>query len=184
MRTFHFYHKMDNIEFSKEYEIHPLKHLLMKYGNKYIKLNEEKFTDDIINNIQQNLEFFQGLAFRDIVYIPYCICLISKYPYITELENCLNTIYRIMTKDPEKLTFEINELIMYLIHSIPIPLKNMKIRFYIPYNDIKTELICPKNDDVSSLMSNNTSLFDYLSIDNIILIFRLLLSEKKNTFHT
>ena len=154
----------------------------MKFGDEYIILSEDQFTDDIVNNIQKNLEFCQGLGFRDIVYIPYCICLISKYPYIKELENCLNTIYRIMTKEPEKLTFEINELIMYLIHSIPIPIKNMKIRFYIPYNDTKMELLCPKVDDVSIMNSTFTSLFDYLSIDNIILVFRLLLSEKKILF--
>ena len=182
MRTFHFYHKMNNIEFAKEYEIHPLKHHLMKFGDEYIILSEDQFTDDIVNNIQKNLEFCQGLGFRDIVYIPYCICLISKYPYIKELENCLNTIYRIMTKDPENLSFEINELIMYLIHSIPIPIKNMKKRFYIPYNEMKMELLCPKVDDVSIMNSTFTSLFDYLSIDNIILVFRLLLSEKKILF--
>ena len=96
MRTFHFYHRMQNSEFTKEYKMHPLKHHLMKFGDKYLVLSEAEFTDDIVNNIQTNLEFCQNLGFRDFVYIPYCICLISKYPYIKELEACLDTIYRIL----------------------------------------------------------------------------------------
>ena len=130
MRTFHFYHKMLNMEFSKEYKIHPLKHHLMKFGDEYTILRDDEFTDEIVNNIQGNLDFCKEIGFRDIVYIPYCICLISKYPYIKELEYCLDTIYRIMAQDTDKLNFQINELIMYLIHSVPIPIKNMKIRFY------------------------------------------------------
>ena len=182
MRTFHFYHKMLNMEFSKEYKIHPLKHHLMKFGDEYTILRDDEFTDEIVNNIQGNLDFCKEIGFRDIVYIPYCICLISKYPYIKELEYCLDTIYRIMAQDTDKLNFQINELIMYLIHSVPIPIKNMKIRFYIPYNNVKMELLCPKVDDVSIMNSTFTQLFDYLSVDNIILVFRLLLSEKKILF--
>ena len=181
MRTFHFYHKMQNIDFTKEYEIHPLKHHLMKFGDKYTILSEAEFTDEIVNNIQTNLEFCQNLGFRDIVYIPYCICLISKYPYTKELGYCLNTIYKILSQEPNKLNFEINDLIMYLIHSIPIPIKNMRIRFFIPYNEQKMELTCPKVDDVI-MNSHFTKLFDYLSADNIIIVFRLLLSEKKILF--
>ena len=181
MRTFHFYHKMQNIDFTKEYEIHPLKHHLMKFGDKYTILSEAEFTDEIVNNIQQNLEFCQNLGFRDIVYIPYCICLISKYPYNKELGVCLNSIYKILSQESNKLPFEINDLIMYLIHSIPIPIKNMRIRFYIPYYEQKLELTCPKVDDVIS-SSNLTKIFDYLSVDNIIIVFRLLLSEKKILF--
>ena len=181
MNTFHFYHKMQNIDFAKEYENHPLKHHLMKFGDEYLVLSEDQFTDEIINNIQKNLEFCQGLGFRDIVYIPYCICLISKYPYNKEMENCLSTLYKIMTQEPSKYTFAINELIMYLIHSIPIPIKNMRIKFYIPYNK-EMELLCPKVDDVSIMNMNFTCLFDYFSVDNIILVFRLLLSEKKILF--
>ena len=162
MRTFHFYHKMQNIIFVKEYEIHPLKHHLMKFGDEYIMLREDQFTEEIVNNIQKNLDFCQNLGFRDIVYIPYCICLISKYPYIKELIACLVSIYKIISQEPNKINFEINDLIMHLIHSVPIPIKNMRVRFYIPYIGQKLELVCPKVDDVSIMNSTFTRLFDYL----------------------
>ena len=181
MRTFHFYHKMLGIEFTKEYEMHPLKHQLMIFSDKYTVLSESEFTEEITNDIQNNLACFQELGFREYVYIPYCLCLISKYSYTKELESSLKTIYRIMAKDPKELYFDINELIMYLIHSIPIPIKHMRVKFYIPYTKEKMELLCPKIDDVS-MSSKLTILFRYLSVDNIILIFRLLLSERKILF--
>ena len=183
MRTFHFYKKMDNITFSKKYEIHPLKHHLSKYTDGLTILKEEELTDEIVNEIQENLEFCQELANRDFVFIPCCLCLISKYPYTLELEKCLDTIYNIMGAKSGSLKFEINDLIMYLIHSIPVPDKNMKIQFYIPYcNNPKIELQCPKSDDISIMNSDFIGLFKYLSVDNIILIFRLLLAERKVLF--
>ena len=183
MRTFHFYHKIQNMDINKIYEVNPLRHHLMKFGDQYLELSEGEFTDDITKRVQDTLVFCEQLGFRDYIYIPYCICLISKYSYIKELEFCLETIYRIIAQKPETLNFEINELIMYLINSVPIPLKHMRVRLYIPFNNIsKLELSCPKMDDVSTMNSKLTSLFDYLSIDNIILIFRLLLSEKKILF--
>jgi hypothetical protein len=154
----------------------------MKFGDQYLELSEGDFTDDMAKSVQDTLAFCQELGFRDNIYIPYCICLISKYSYVKELKFCLETIFKIMAQEPNCLNFEINELIMYLINSVPIPLKNMRVKFYIPYNNSKMELICPKIDDVSTMNSKLTSLFDYLSIDNIILIFRLLLSEKKILF--
>ena len=181
MRTFHFYHRMNVDKFSKQYENDPIKHLLKKTTTQYSLLTEEDL-DKHVEEIQNYLDFCQSYGFRDSVYIPYCLCLISKYPYIKELEICLNTIYIIMEQGQEKINFKINELIMYLIHSIPIPDKNMRVRFYIPYYSKKMELLCPKEDDVSTMNSNLTGLFTYLSIDNIVLIFRLLLSEKKILF--
>ena len=183
MRTFHFYKKMSNMDFGKEYEVNPLKYTLMKFTDENSLLKEEDFTEEITNNIQKKLDFCTKLGFVDLVYIPCCLCLISKYPYIAELGKCLETIYRILGTKPGLLNFEINDLIMYLINSIPIPEKNTKVQFYIPYcNNPKIELQCPKVDDISTMNSNFIGLFKYLSIDNIVLIFRILLSEKKILF--
>ena len=183
MRTFHFYEKRSNIDLSKDYEMHPLKYHLSKFGDEFLLLKDDQFTEEITNHIQKILDFCQELGNRDIVYIPYCLCLISKYPYIAEMGKCLDTIYRIIGTKPEMLNFEINDLIMYLINSIPIPDKNTKIQFFLPYcNNPKIELQCPKIDDISIMNSNFMGLFKYLSIDNIVLIFRLILFEKKLLF--
>ena len=183
MRTFHFYKKMNNNSFINRYEIYPLKHHLNKFLDGFLFLKEEEYTEEITENIQKNLEHFQNFNNLDIVYIPCCLSLITKYPYTLELEKCLNTIYNIMKTSTVSLNFEINDLIMYLIHSIPIPEKNMKIQFYIPYcPNPKIEIECPKEDDISIMNNNHITLFNYLSADNIVLIFRLLLSEKKLLF--
>ena len=183
MRTFHFYKKMSNIVFMKEYEVNSLKYNLSTFGDEYLFLKEEQYTEEITDSIQKNLDFCQELGSRDIVYVPHCLCLISKYPYIAELGKCLETIYRILGTKKDLLNFEINDLIMYLINSIPIPEQNMRIQFFIPYcNNPKIELQCPKLNDISIMNSNFMGLFKYLSTDNIVLIFRLLLSEKKILF--
>ena len=56
MRTFHFYHKMLNMNLDKEYDLNPLKHKLKIFADNYLVLNEDEYTDDITNNIQENLK--------------------------------------------------------------------------------------------------------------------------------
>ena len=183
MTTFHFYKKMQNNIFLSKYKSNPLKHHLSKFTEAFLYLRDEEYTEEITAKIQNKLEFCQNLANREYVYIPCCLCLISKYPYTLEIEKCLDTIYNIMKANQSELNFEINDLIMYLINSIPIPDKNMRVQFYIPFcNNPKIELQCPKVDDIFIMNSNFLGLFKYLSVDNIIRIYRLILSEKKILF--
>ena len=69
-------------EYNKQYEENPLKYNLRKFADPYILLREEELTEETINEIQNNLDWTAELANRDIVSIPFCICLISKYPYV------------------------------------------------------------------------------------------------------
>jgi len=84
-------------------------------------------------------------------------------------ENNINKIKNIINRYEDK----INEL--SIIYNSD---ENGKIKLF-GYN---MELLDPKMDDISRMNSKFTSLFKYLNIDNIILIFRLLLSEKKILF--
>ena len=182
MMTYHFYRKMMNDEYAKKYEMHPLKHHLMKFGDTYLTFREEEFTEDIIQKVQTTLEFCQDLGFREYVYIPYCLCLISKYPYSFEMEKCLQSIFKVLTDEKNEYDFEINDLIMYLINSIPIPDKNSLVKFYLPYVDKDISL---RNTTINGLNIVNidySKLTHIFSINNIIIIFRLLLSEKKIVF--
>ena len=181
MRTLHLYRKMECEEYIKKFEVHPLKYNLMKFADAYITLSEEELTPDKVANIQKNLELCQELGFREYIYVPYCICLISKYPY-GEMTNCLNCIYTMITESTENNSFEVNDFIMYLIHSVPIPEGNTKIRFFIPYNNSPLEIAYPKIDDISVMNLNSARVLNCLSVDNIITIFRLLLLEKKVLF--
>ena len=189
MMTYHFFHRITNAEFAKDYEKNPLKHHLRKFGEAYINLRGEELTDEINNQIQESLKFCEELANIDFVYIPYCLCLISKYPYIHEMEKCLQSIYYLMVSQIDnnfpidKDKNELNKIIMFLIHSIPIPInRNSKLKFYIPYYKNGIEIACPKLNDINIINNNITQLFDLFTIKNILIILRLLLFEKKLLF--
>ena len=189
MMTYHFFHKITNSEFAKVYEKNPLKHHLRKFGEAYISLRGEELTVEINNQIQESLKFCEELASINFVYIPYCLCLISKYPYIHEMEKCLQSIYYLMVNQidnnfsSDKDKNELNKIIMFLIHSIPIPInRNSKLKFYIPYYKNGIEIACPKLNDINIINNNIISLFNLFSIKNILIIFRLLLFEKKLLF--
>ena len=180
MMTYHFYLRMDTEDYNKQYKENPLKYNLRKFGDAFIGLSEEELTDDIISLIQDNLQWNQELANREIVSIPFCICLISKYPYVQEMKACLKSIYTILNNDPSQNNeLIINDVIMYLINSIPIPAKNTKVKFLVPFTKNCIELDCPKLDDINIMNLSATHLLRNFTIDNIIIIFKLLIFEKK-----
>ena len=182
MMTYHLYKKMLNDEFTKKYEMHPLKHQLMRFGDAYLTFSEDQFTEEITKKVQNTLEFCQDLGFREYVYVPYCLCLISKYPYSFEMEKCLQSIFKIITNEKNEYNFEINDLIMYLINSIPIPEKNSLVKFYLPYCNREISLKNTKVNGLDIMYKDFAKLTHIFSISNIIIIFRLLLSEKKILF--
>ena len=182
MMTYHFYQKITNDLFSKIYEMHPLKHHLMRFGDSYLNLSDKEMDESITNKIQEELEKAQEFGFREYVYVPYCICLISKYRYVTEMKKCLQSIYTMIINHLNDKNLDLNNLIMYLIHSIPIPELNTKVKFFVPYCNKGIELKCPKVQDISVMNSNISYLLEYFSIDYIVIIFRLMLFEKKILF--
>ena len=186
MMTFHFYLKMENDIYSKSYEMHPLKHHLMKFADAYLNMSEDEMNEKITEKIQKDLEQAQNLGFRDNVFIPYCICLISKYPYVTEMKKCLQSIYNIIINNVENLNSPsessiINNLIMHLINSVPIPDIESKVHFYIPFYSKGVELKCPKLGDLK-MNSTISELLKLFSVDYIVIIFRFLIFERKVLF--
>ena len=180
MVNYHFYLRMENAIYNNKYEMHPLKDHLKRFADDYINMDENDM-DKNKEKIEKDLEQAQNLGFRDFVYIPYCICLISKYPYVDEIKKCLETIYYLITeKDQNEL---INKLIMHLINSVPIPEIETMVQFYIPYNNEDHITIkYPKLNDLKIMNSSICNLLKYFPIDLIIYVFRLLLFEKKILF--
>ena len=183
MTTFHFHLKMENDIYSKNYEMHPLKHHLMKFADNYLNMSEEEIDSAMTEEIQKNLEQAQDLGFRDNVYIPYSISLISKYPYVKQMEKCVQSIYNLIKNDNDspKEKNNLNKLIMHLINSIPIPDIYSDVIFYIPYYPEGIEIRCPKLNDLK-MNTNLSSLLKLFTIDYIVVIFRFLLFEKKILF--
>jgi hypothetical protein len=188
MMTFHFYLKMENDIYSKNYEMHPLKHHLMKFADNYLNMSEDEIDKTVTEQIQKNLEQAQELGFRDTVYVPYCICLISKYPYVIQMKKCLQSIYSLIISNNESLKDpaekkKINNLIMHIVNSVPIPddIKS-RVHFYIPYFCEGIELKCPKFNDLKIMNTTLSDLLKVFTIDYIVIIFRFLLFEKKILF--
>ena len=186
MMTYHFYLKMETNIYSKIYEMHPLKYLLMKFGDNYLNMREEEMDKGITEQIQKKLKQAEDLGYRDYVYIPHCICLISKYPYVSQMAKCLQTIYNlIINNDTLKENVEgnqLNNLIMHIINSLPIPSLKTMVHFYIPYFNEGIRLKCPRLNDLKIINNTLPGLLESFSIDNIITIFKLLLFEKKILF--
>ena len=189
MMTFHFYKKYTRDDYDKRYEMHPLKHHLMRFGDSYLTLSDEEMKENQVKEIQDSLDFCQELGFRDYIFVPYCLCIISKYPYINELQICLKIIYRLLGNNnlinainEEETHNEINNLLMHLIHGVPIPDKNSSVGFFLPYFDKKIEIFYPKIEDINIMNISNISLLNIFSIDHLLIIYKLILSEKRILF--
>ena len=180
MITFHYFLKKDNYIYVKEYEMHPLKEHFRRFADDYLDLNEKAMNKEK-EKIEKDLKQAQDLGSMDFVYIPFCICLISKYSYVEEIKTCLKSIFYLIKEKKEKN--ELNNLIMYLINSVPIPEIETSVQFYIPYNKHnKIKLKYPKLNDLNIMNLTISNLLKYFSIDFIVLIIRLLLFEKKILF--
>ena len=177
MMNFHFYHKIFNGEFAKLYESHPLKHHMHKFAEGYLGLEIDKATE---KKIQENLEICQDFNFRDFVYVPYCITLISKYPYIKQMEKCTQSLYNVLSDFSGQ--HKINDIIEFLVNCLPVPSLGNSVKFYMPFYSFPIQLTCPKIQDIHIITNNLTCLLDYFPLQSIITIFRLMLFEKKILF--
>ena len=108
--TFHFYLEMSLDDFSKKYNNTPEEYII-KAALPLVSQSGEKYNFD-----------FKDFVKVEYIYIPCCICLISKYRYEKQMKTCLESIYQLLIGFEEKDNLnQLNYLIMYLINSVPIP---------------------------------------------------------------
>ena len=146
----------------------------------YLKCSYEKFMNEYEygKNIDQTL--FQAIRVKDI-YIPYCICLFSKYPYFNQMEKCLESL-RFTIANHKSSPNEIYDLLIYLIKSIPVPQVGTSIQFPLPYCPELITINQPNYKDIILFGDNPSIILEYLSVEEIIIILRLLLFEQKILF--
>ena len=182
--TYHYYVKISLSDFHNKYEINPLKEFLnLEKENEELKLYEnnpekQKLIED---NLQKKLEMCSNFLFNDYIFLPKCICLLSKYPYGKQMEKCLETILK-MSYDDTVYDGNINRLILHLIKEIPIPPPNKRLLFYIPLQNDPIELSGPLYKNLPILNFHLKILFDLFTIENIIFIHYLMLCEQKILF--
>ena len=178
--TLQYFIKMTNNEYIMKYRFNPVTYLLDKIKSMNNKDKKFKINMKNISNLLNNLD----------VLIPESISLISKYPYFTSMEKCLRCLISLKNKE------DMDNLINHLINEVPSPKKGYQIQFFIPriekpiivnhqYNPFLTytnnENIL-NNGVLSSSQINMKILLDKIEIENIIMIFQLLILEQKILF--
>ena len=185
MTIYHFYRQLDSMSFNKIYSDDPLKLYLRQFGDNTYKNKAEK------EKLERDLEECQELAFREYSYIPYAMALVSKYPYINQMKDCLNVIYKVFSNhknildnlgDNMKSSLLI-KILDYLIYSVPIPDFNTEISFNMPLCLNKIKISSPYKENIRNLEHLN---FGYILSkfcpENIIKIYQLILFEQKILF--
>ena len=174
MMTYHFYQEIDTEKYDKKYVNHPLKHFLRKFGDNFFETENEK------NKLENDLKICEVFGYMNNVYVPFCISLISRYPYIKQMEQCLEQIFQILTSKENINNHNINDLITYFIKSVPVPPYKSEIKFTIPFSEREIELYHPSSSNITN--KNLWLILDYFSVENIILIYSLLFFESKILF--
>ena len=154
----------------------------------YTQINNQDNKD---KNLKKSLSLINGLKENDIIYVPESISLLSKYPFFIPMNYCLNNIISLPNQEDK------TNLINHIINEVPVPQKLRQIQFYIPlyksplilnhyYNIFKglskmSNSIENNNiiDNLSISQLNSKTLLEKISIENIIILFQLVLLEQQ-----
>ena len=172
--TYHFYLKMVNEEFINLYTMHPIRYQLTTYQDEFCSV----FTDELEEDIVKKLDIYSDLNFKEYVYIPFCLGLISKYPYYPQLKASLESIFASLEND-ENESYNAYKIISYIIKSVPSPIKNSKVSFPLPYINRFSEIYYPYFKDILLFGNNPMIILENFSNNNIICFLKLILNEQK-----
>ena len=172
---YHLYLKMANSDFEVSYSVTPIKHQLKKYQDElYISFRDEKEDEEIMNQ----LNLYGEINYKEYVYVPFCLCLISRYPFIKQMEKCLESIMLSINKNEGEID-GLNQLITYIVKSIPAPPKQSVIFFPLPYHFELVEIRQPYFRDITQFGDNPFIILYYLSEKHVLSLFKLLIFEQK-----
>ena len=180
--TLQYFIKMTNQEYIMKYRFNPVNYVLDRIKN--LNNKDKKF--------KNNMQNISSLLNNSHVLLPESISLISKYPFFISMEKCLRSLISLKNDDT------MDNLINHLINEVPLPGKEFQIQFFIPrlekpiilnhqYNkylmiNSDKNNIKMKNNLLSSSQINMKILLEHIDIDNIIMIFQLLILEQKILF--
>ena len=188
--TLQYFVKMSNTDYLMKYKFNPITYFLEKTKNENNSNNKDK-------KFKNNMKMISNSLNNDNVFIPESISLISKYPLFMSMDKCLRCMISLQSED-------MNNLINHLVNEVPFPKKNTQIQFYIPKiqapiilnheynkflsnknkNNINTNncINNTNNNILSTSQINMKLLLERISVENIIMIFQLMLLEQKILF--
>ena len=176
-----------NINRNKD-KINNLSQLIKNDTNNLINnngsINNYTFDNNSVDFKEDNNELLMFNP-NDIIYIPECLTLVSRFPFFNQLSKCLKIIIymrrQIINGDNnQKITNNISLFINHLINQIPIGNNKLNILFYTPLNIEPITLYNPYIYNFGNFTCPN--IFSILSVENIITIFLLVLLEQKIIF--
>ena len=172
--TYHFFLRKNNREFESEQNLTPIQYEIGKYQDELRTLLNDEEDEDIFSK----LNILGDFSKKEYINVPYCLCLISKYPFIEQMEKCLESI--VMSINDEKVDIkDLNKYISYIVSSIPAPPNHCKILFPLAYHYKLVEIQYPYFKDINQFGDNPLILLKYLSESNILILFKLLVFEQK-----
>ena len=181
MMTYHYFVKIDNSTFHETYDINPLKEFMKFEQIAENYKNNPALKEKYEMKLEKQLEVCTSFNFNDYIYLPFCVCLISKFPFAKQMEIALQTILNIAF-DESKTNVDVNQLIMHLIREIPIPINDKRLNMFLPGNNYKIEITSPIYLDLPVSNSSVNILLRLFSVENIVTIINLILMEQKLLF--
>jgi len=163
---YHIYVKMDFINFFN------------KYGSDIFTKLSMEFKSDVKKEVDKKNKLLKEIKSKKYYYVPYCLCLISKFPFFPQMEKCLESIMETL-KNTKIEKDELNEVIAFLVKSIPSPYANTSVFFPVPNCSDIIELTPCFYQEMAINGDNPISLLDNIKVSNLVLLFRLLLFEQK-----
>ena len=134
---------------------------------------EEIFLLENVDNKNDNVENDQTTSFKspeeDLKIIVFDL---GGGTYDVSLIEYGQSIFETL-KNTENPKDKINNLITYLIKAIPVPHKNSKVSFSLPYINRICDLYYPYFQDILLFGNNPMIILEHFSINNIISIFKL-----------
>ena len=193
------YYKITKKAFDSKYKLNLI--------NSYIQI--EKILDLYKENpslskkyeeiLEKKLETITILNFNDFLYIPITLVMITKQPFINELDSILNTLISYITNNEYFEEEAIFKTLIHLNKEIPIRSKGMSLfnrnmkedkasilNFYLPLNENLFMLEFPTEAEAIPLTNSvvSLSLIEIFSPTIIATIFYLVKSEQKIIFHS
>ena len=152
------------------------------YNNNARKTNNFSIFSSVISENSQretNISSFFNKKYYKKYYIPKCICLISVYPFITELTKIIKMIY--YYSKGEKLNIPLEKIINNLILEVPIPPRGL---YSVEYSLLDQTLILQnsKSNDLFYANFEFNYLFNKFNSEQIIKIFQYLMLGIKIVF--
>ena len=163
--NYFFWVKYDLVEFVKIFGFNPLSDLM----------KDPNINESLLNLISE-------MSIKDEIFLPYCLSVVSKSCLIQQVKTLIQSFFSIgfLKNSKESLIYE---FLKHVCYEVPIPnfslLGKNVMKVKLPYAKQIEFSYC---EDLPFLPYDLYFILDIITIENIVVIFHLMLLEKKMVF--